>query len=211
LDQKVADPAMECGDWTARNGVTMMGLSRSSAEWWEEIKAEAEEAYQRYMVATPIKKLEVEPFLEDRKKYIRLRAKATLLLLEAIPKTLSDELVSSRGIHPTQILFGVMTKFQPRGLEERCQLLTKLEEVNVSETAEEAVKKLVTWERRIKRAEELKLTIPDSSRLMSALMKMVAKVLSADSQLEFRVQLSRSTLEADLSPTKEKLCNCNES
>lgn len=83
--------------------------------------------------------------------------------------------------------------------------MIRLEDVASCESAEEAVKEPVVWERKIKRAEELKLVIPDSSRLMSALMKMVGKPLSFDSQLAFRVQLAQSTLEVDLLPTFDKV------
>ena len=50
-----------------------------------------------YMISSPLKKLEVEPALENRKKYTRLKAKATALMLEAIPKPLADEMVSARS------------------------------------------------------------------------------------------------------------------
>lgn len=176
---------MECGHWIARVEVAMMDLSHGSAKWWQKIKESAEGAYQEHIKASPIKKLEVAPELEDRKKYVRLRAKATGLALEAIPKSLADELVSARETHPIQVLRAVMKKFQPGGLEERNQLLIRLEEVASCANAEDAVKELVVWERMIKRAEELKLVIQDSSRLMSALMKMVKKSLSVDSQLAF--------------------------
>ena len=124
--------------------------------------------------------MKINPVLEDRVKYTRLRAKATALLLDATPKSLSAEIVSLRVVHPTHGLFEIMEKLQPGGLEEMNQLLIKLEEVPSSESAEEAVRKLLAWERRAKRVKELKLVIPDSSRLMSALMKMVAKPPSAD-------------------------------
>ena len=84
-------------------------------------------------------------------------------MLDAVPKFLADELVSAREIHPTQVLFAVMRKFQPGGLEKRNQLLVMLEDVASCETAGEALKELIVWERSTKRAEELKLVIPDSS------------------------------------------------
>ena len=103
----------------------MMDLSQGSAKWWNEITKDAEDAYIRYMRSAPLKKLEVAPVMEDRKKSARKRAKATALLLDAIPKMLADELVSAREIHPTQVLFAVMRKFQPGGLEERNQMPRK--------------------------------------------------------------------------------------
>ena len=148
-----------------------------------------QDAYQRYMKASPIVKLEVETELEDERKYLRLTSKATSILLEAIPKDISSEAVAAREIHPAQLLYAIMKKFQPGGLEERSQLLMKIEDVNACKTCEEAVKELTTRERRIKRAKELNLTIPDSSRLMMSLMKIVGTPIQADQQMSFRVAL----------------------
>ena len=79
----------------------MMDLSQGSVKQWREITRNAEEACLKYMRSAPLRKLEVVPVMEDRKKFVRLRAKATALLLDAISKMLADELVSSRKIHPT--------------------------------------------------------------------------------------------------------------
>ena len=152
----------------AKVAVTMRNLSKNSHIWWDTVVKDAEAAYQKYMRSSPLMKLEVEAELEDEKKYLRLRSKATSILLEAIPKDISAEALAAREIHPTQLLFCIMKKFQPGGLEERSQLLSRIEEVSACKTCEEAVKELTTWERRIKRAQELKLTIPDSSRLMTS-------------------------------------------
>ena len=116
------DNAMECGDWMAKIAVTMRDLSKNSHIWWDKIVKDAEEAYQRYMKASPIVKLEVETELEDERKYLRLRSKATSILLEAIPKDISSEAVAAREIHPAQLLYAIMKKFQPGGLGERSQL-----------------------------------------------------------------------------------------
>jgi len=201
LEYGQQDNAMECGDWMAKVAITMRDLSKNSHVWWDIIVKDAEEAYQKYMRSSPLVKLEVEAELEEASKYLRLRSKATSILLDAIPKDISAEAVAAREIHPTQLLYAIMKKFQPGGLEERSQLLSRIEEVNACKTCEEAVKELNTWERRITRAQELKLTIPDSSRLMVSLMKIVSTPLQGDHQLAFRVALARSQLEVDLLPT----------
>jgi predicted enzyme related to lactoylglutathione lyase len=140
LEYGQQDNAMECGDWMAKVAITMRDLSKNSHVWWDIVVKDAEEAYQKYMRSSPLVKLEVEAELEEASKYLRLRSKATSILLDAIPKDISAEAVAAREIHPTQLLYAIMKKFQPGGLEERSQLLSRIEEVNACKTCEEAVK-----------------------------------------------------------------------
>ena len=94
------------------------------------------------MRSSPLVKLEVEAELEETNRFLRLRSKATSILMDAIPKDIVSEAVAAREIHPTQLLFAIMKKFQPGGLEERSQLLSRIEEVSACKTSEEAVKEL---------------------------------------------------------------------
>ena len=87
-------------------------LSPGSAKWWEQIKEDALNAYMTCMKGVILKKLEVMPVLKDKPQYTRLKAKAASLMLDAIPRELAEEAASAREIHPTQILFAVMKKFQ---------------------------------------------------------------------------------------------------
>ncbi len=100
------------------------------------------------------------------------------MLLESLPKELSADLVATRQLHPAQVLYRVMLAFQPGGLEEKEDLLKKLQEPEPASTAAEAVVKLRNWERFRARATELKVAVLDASVLLKAVLSMTQAVVT---------------------------------
>jgi hypothetical protein len=147
-------PAVRAGNWLARLDVTIGEQSDTAGTWFKEIRSAAEEAYSRYQKAIPLDRLEVEPKLEDSDKWARLRARVTDMLLESLPAVIAEELVSTRKLHPTSILFRVLVLYAPGGVAERSQLLTSLVELEEVVNPQQGLTILRDWNSDMDRAEK---------------------------------------------------------
>ena len=68
---------------------------------------------------------------------------------------------------------------------------------------EKALSSLKLWKRRIERAKELKVAIPDPCILLSALDAITYNAISKDSRRTFRMNTAREAIGVDVSPTEE--------
>ena len=73
-----------------------------------------------------------------------------------------------------------MAKYQPGGRRERAALLSQIAQPECCWTEEQALEAVRAWKRKIERAKELKVIIPDPSIMLSALDIMAEKVLKKD-------------------------------
>ena len=77
----------------------------------------ATRAYQRWLVADPLRRLSIEPSSVlgefDRHLYGRVESRAVSLLLAAVPQSVHDDVVTNRGLSSAGILFRVLCLFQP--------------------------------------------------------------------------------------------------
>jgi hypothetical protein len=147
-------PAVRAGNWLARLNVTIGEQSDTASVWFEEIREAAEEAYGKYQKAIPLDRLDIEPRLEDNAKWARLRARVTDMLLESLPQTITDELIATRRLHPTSILFRVLVLYAPGGVAERSQLLTSLVEIEEVVNPQQGLTILRDWNSDMDRAEK---------------------------------------------------------
>ena len=99
-------------------------------------------------------------------QYSVLQAKVTDLLLAALAQNIVDRIVTERLLHPVQILFHVLTTYQPGSIDEKTTLLKQLEAPTACKTATALLLELQAWERRRTRALELQCVIPDPAVLL---------------------------------------------
>ena len=78
----------------------------------------------------------------------RLDQRMTSLLLQAVPKSIKDEIIATRELTTAAILFRVMRAYQPGGLIEKSRLLEDLTMVPTTKSAQEVVAALRLWKRK---------------------------------------------------------------
>jgi hypothetical protein len=126
-----------------------------------------------------------------------LSSKVTTLLLTAVSAERARDVISERKTDPAEILFRILTLYQPGGLEERNTLLKLLREAKKGTTPATAVAAMKDWERIRKRAEEMKLTLPAPTEQWKCVRKMVETAVSANAELSFRFSMKRLELQID--------------
>jgi hypothetical protein len=95
-----------------------------------------------------------------------------------------------------------MTKYQPGGKKERESILRMIIEPEAKTNETEALEGLKTWQRRLQRAKELKLNIPDASILLASVDKITEKAIKKDPRKMFRLETIREQLKVDIIPTE---------
>ncbi len=121
-----------------------------------------------------------------------MRSKVSEALLEAIPETVTSELVGSRRLHPAQILFRIMQSYAPGGPGERQALLGSMLEVEECVNPAQGLKVLRDWFSDVKRAESLNLVVPDPSQLLGAIDWATEQWIALNAQRSFRVSIART-------------------
>jgi hypothetical protein len=97
----------------------------------------------------------------------------------------------------------IMTRYQPGSRSEKEALLQRITYPEACWTVEQALPALKMWKRRIERARELEVTIPDPSILLSALDAVTEKSMKKDPRRLFRVESTRQSIKVDVVTTLE--------
>jgi hypothetical protein len=98
-----------------------------------------------------------------------------------------------------------MTKYQPGSRKEKEMLLQQITNTEASWTEEQALLNLKLWKRRIERAKELHLMIPDPAVLLSSLDTITDKVIGKDARRKFRMESAREHIKVDVLTSKESV------
>ena len=153
-------------------------LSATSQVFWETCLTDSEEAYKRYLKATPLGRLEVQVRArEPEENWSRLASVTATMLMDSLPKALvKTEIISKRRFTVSEILFAVLRIYQPGGIAEKASVLDALKGISPSSEPEGALERIREWRRKVVRAEELRLVLPDPSLLYRALMQAVTQV-----------------------------------
>ena len=159
-----------------------------------------------HLEATPLGRLAMTYKEEPEEKateYAKVRTVVAEMLLKALPKDLAAEAITKRLEDQMKILLFVMIKYQPGGRREQEALHNQITHPEVCWTEEQALEAIRTWKRRIERAKELKLIIPDPSIMLTALDTIAEKVLKKDQRRTFRMENIRDEIKVDILPTYE--------
>jgi hypothetical protein len=130
--------------------------------------------------------------------------------MAAIPDQLREEVVASKSVSALGILSKGMPLYQPGGLAERSAILSSLEPPMEATTVSSAISTLRKWLRWKRRAEELKVGLPDPKILVRGLSKLVKRILQGIPDLSFRLSLVRNILMIDTVPSHESVSRCPE-
>eukprot|EP00435_Cladocopium_sp_Y103_P055404 s1091_g18.t1 len=196
------------GDWLTLISPVMKDLSVSSGAWWEAVLQEAQTAYDMWLHSEPLQRLYISPSVpgECRTTWARLEQRGQSMLLQALPE-LQAEMLASRITHSVEIVFRVLTRYQPGGLGEKALLLRQLVEGKTPAGIGEFLEQVRGWKRNLRRAQELKVATPDPTLLMGALDRMSSSIIKSSNQLAFRLNSTRAQLMVDINPTLTGVTN----
>ena len=200
-----AQGPLQLGDWLLMIEPVAADMSTTSREWWGEMTKAVETWYQQHMSMNPLDRIShgVKPppqLVQDR--WQRLERRMSTMLLQAVPEGVRDELVAGRKVGVFSILTHLFLTYCPGGVMEKQMLLRNLEEPPEVSQLVEAPAALRKWLRWKTRTVEIGAVVPDAALLLKGLNKMTRKVLESHKDLQFRIQLARSSLGVDTSPTE---------
>ena len=186
------DGALQRGLWLEWLKLDVPPISRTAGEFWEKVMQQVQLKYNEWQEADIMTKHEIstdesEKVVEPR--WERLRARLSKLLLKAVPKGASDELVTQRLICVQEIMLYVLKRYQPGGLMEKSSLLQSVERVPRHATARGTADEIIAWNLKLKRIHELWIVPPDVSRLITEWLNATDELLTKlnNASLTFRV------------------------
>ena len=207
LPERSADSApVDFSDWLLLVSSQMSDLSSTSSVWWDLVVEESRTWYRKHQTLKPLEKLRhlTKPSVDlQATKWKRLEKRASTLLLKAIPEQQKEDLVASKDISVMNILCRLMLCYQPGGSQEKQAVLSALESPCEANSISEAITGLKKWLRWKKRSEEVGVQLPDCTVLLRGLDRLMGKVLQTNGILNFRLNLSRTTLMVDAVPTMQ--------
>ena len=191
-------------DWLLLVDTQMCDISTSSHEWWGLTLEASRKWYKKHQSLKPIEKLQHKVSLTSelhQTKWKRLERRASNLLLRALPESQREDIIAGKDLSVLAILTKLMVNYQPGGGQEKAAVLAALELPAEAGTVGEAITGLRKWLRWKKRAIDMGLVLPDPSVLLRGLDRLVGKVVSGSPNLQFRINLTRTTLMIDAVPT----------
>ena len=198
--------AINVGDWLHGLSGPMCDLTDGSAEWWSQLASALDAYYQDCVNSSAGKRLQLRaddyagPLLREP-RWLRVDKRAASMVLQAIPDSIRTEILANRLQSTLSILARILTIYRPGSAVERQQVLKALETPGSSSTAMELVEALRRWARRLKRTQDLSLQVPDPSILLRGLDQASRSLLEKHSEVAFRTNMLRYSLELDSAPT----------
>ena len=204
------DPAggsLELQDWMQLIAGLMSDFSDSSQLWWSGVVQVSKDAYDKWVVASPIERLTVEP--DERPeltegKWGRVNARACAMLLDALDPTVKSDIIARKANQAaSQILFRLYTTYQPGGTGERNLVLSNLQNPHVVQDAVAGVSALRAWGRWYQRCIDFGMSLPDPMVLVGGLTSMTKPVISKEPEVSWRTEMVKSALQLHGRPSEE--------
>ena len=115
---------------------------------WGSMVQGVENHYAQWLTASPSEKLRMRPTPPVHwEANPRLEQRAVTMLLGALPESLRQDIIASRRLTTTGILFRLYTSYQPGGSGERTGLIRSLSEVKVPAGLVELLGSIRQWRR----------------------------------------------------------------
>ena len=199
--------SLDFQDWLQQIAGLMSDLSDSSYLWWSGVIQVSKDAYDRWVTAPPIERLQVEP--DDRPELVegkwgRVNARACSMLLEALDPAVKSDIIARKANQAApKILFRLYTTYQPGGTGERNLVLTNLQHPSAVHDAVSGVNALRAWGRWYQRCIDFGMNLPDPMVLVGALTAMTKPVISKDVEVTWRTEMVKSALQLHARPSEE--------
>ena len=203
----IANASLEAGDWLTQVRPLINDVSSSASTWWSAVEQATAAQYQQWLSSTPLEKLKVMAPNHAALSvgHERLAQRVSVMLMQAIPSSLKQELIAPRQMDATNILFKIFRVYQPGGLAERRHTLSSLTNTTVAKTPQAAVQNLRLWKRQSQRAKELRAAMPDPILQVQALTTIMEEVLAKEPRSAFRVNAHRMTNGIDVAPSEHDI------
>ena len=105
----------------------MSDIGAISRDWWIYVLQQVEEHYERWLVSGPVDRLRLRPGdAQLPAEFQRVEQRGVSMLLAASPEMIKRDLVASRTLTSTGILFRMFTVYQPGGGVEKAALLKQV-------------------------------------------------------------------------------------
>ena len=199
--------SLDFQDWLQQISGLMSDFSDSSQVWWSAVVQVSKDAYDRWVTASFIERLQVEP--DDRTeltegKWGRVNARACSMLLEALDPAVKSDIIARKANQAApKILFRLYTTYQPGGTGERNLVLTNLQNPSAVHDATSGVSALRAWGRWYQRCVDFGMNLPDPMVLVGALTAMTKPVISKDVEVTWRTEMVKSALQLHARPSEE--------
>ena len=194
--------ALQFGDWITVVTPMIGDVAGSARGWWSEILREASNLYDRWLTSTPLERIRLRPLeIQRSEAHLRLEQRVVPMLLKCIPELIKQDLIASRTMTVTGIMYRLWTIFQPGGSSERVSILKQLTEPRVAAGAPDLLGGLRRWRRLMSRSLELNLALPDPV-ILGGVLHRFADALGklGGTQLAYRVASVRQELGVDIRP-----------
>ena len=211
---KLAEPgsknsSLEAGDWLAQVRPYIADVGQGAEKWWDQTTMMVMNQYGRWLEANPLERVHIKATDIDQSVpgSDRLNQRVTTLLLSAVPESIKTELITTRQLSVSGVLFAILRRYQPGGLAEKTYTLSELTTTSPASTASQTVHRLRQWKRQQTRASELGLTLPDPLIMVKALDAIMVDLWPQHPQASFRVSAFRMHQQIDVKPTMASLDN----
>ncbi|CAE6966013.1 RE1 [Symbiodinium sp. CCMP2592] len=203
-----ADSALTFQDWLEISTSVMSDISEGSGEWWSGVMTQVEETYERWLTASPLERLAVEPADTDlwtTGKWNRVNARGASMILSAMTDSLKTDVVARRNTQNcVKMMFRAYTYYQPGGGAERQDMLRRLQnpvDYVGGDTADQVLQVVRSWPRWMERCNKVRMTPPDASVLARGLTVLTEKYINLSTDASFRTSMLRASLRLDARPT----------
>ena len=191
-------------EWIYETGQVIGSITDKAGVWWAMTQELVMEAYQRYQVETPLKRLEIRPGtnadLEDG-RWSRLDKRVMALLLPAMTANVKQEILMLRLAAVKDVLFKLYTVYAPGGAAERASLLKQLEIIPAQTSVVELIGSLRRWKKLANRAAEMGVALPDGSVLLVAIETAIKGLVDSNRDMAFKLNMAKQELQLPYRPT----------
>ncbi|CAE7478405.1 RE1, partial [Symbiodinium necroappetens] len=206
-DEMDRNPRCELGaflEWIYETGQVVGSITDKASSWWTSTLDSVMEAYHRYQMETPLKRLEVRPGPTpgvDVERWARLDKRVLALLMPAMTATIKQEVLMLRLETTKEVLFKLYTVYAPGGAAERASLLRQLETIPTTTSVIDLIANMRRWKKLASRAAEMGVALPDGSVLLMAIEAAVKGVVDVNRDMAFKLNMAKQELQLPYQPT----------
>ena len=207
-----AESALTFQDWLEISASTMSDISEASGTWWLGVIEQVEHTYEKWLAATPLERLSIEPLNTETwttGRWARVNARASTMIINSMTESLRIDMVARRATQNcVKMMFRAYTFYQPGGGAERQDVLRRLQtplEYVSGDSMQQALQAVRAWPRWLERCRKVHMIPPDPSVLARGLMALTDHHMAKSSDANFRTAMLRTSLRLDGRPTIEQV------
>ena len=191
-------------EWVYETGQVVGSITDKASVWWTVTLEAVMEAYHRYQMETPLKRLEVKPGVTpglDTERWARLDKRVLALLMPTMTATIKQEILMLRLATVKEVLFKLYTVYAPGGAAERASLLRQLETIPATTSVVDLIANLRKWKKLTSRAAEMGVALPDGSVLLMAVETAVKGIVDLSRDMAFKLNMAKQELQLPYKPS----------